>query len=262
VDWLDKFQALVAADLEQDLRDSFRAHGIAASVAVNSALLHGNPFQAWPLNWQHVEGRTVEIGDLLLLGEQHNSNTLMHREALLLQMKVGKPSLVGPLRNEKAQAEFYASWPEFNWSGKLRRTLPGPFPRKPESASRAAARFAIVPEGDFPPWSTCEAFQVEVGPSFGALTPLHHLMARVARMGLGVNATPNPKQPRGWARVVQDILDAAPGYTFRGQNRFSAPAGSAAGGADEIGLVTDETHRPRAGFAVVQIGLGPQGRFD
>jgi hypothetical protein len=97
--------------------------------------------------------------------------------------------------------------------------LPGPFPRKPEFPSRFAAKFGIVPEGDSLFWSSYEAFQIETGPSLGAFAPLQHLMARVACLSLGVDASPTPKRSRGWPRVIQDILDAAPAYTFRGQKR-------------------------------------------
>jgi hypothetical protein len=256
VDWIEKFHALGGVDLEVDLRQVLRP--LALSVAVNSALLHGKPFQAWP-KWSHTSARSIEIGDLLLIGEYHGEKGFVQREALLLQMKVGTPA-VSPsaaIRGTNAQGEFYAQWPSFNWSGKLRRTLPNPFPRKPEPESRSAARFAIIPEDDSCLWSSYKAYQVEPGPRLGAEELVQVLMARIVRLSLGIDAAPVPAMSRGWPRIVQDILDVAPLYTFRGQQRYRTREG--------MGRVPSEVggaHKPRAGFAIVQVGIGPQGRFD
>ena len=146
VDWIEKFHALVGVDLERALRGALRSEGVGVSVAVATALVHGVPFKAWP-RWPHYKTtRAVEVGDLLLIGEARGEgNELVERQALLLQMKVGKPALGGPVRDAKAQAELYATWPHFNWSKKLRRNLPGPFPRTPEPGTSLASRFGVIP---------------------------------------------------------------------------------------------------------------------
>src|SRR5690349_15740891 len=115
VDWIEKFHALAAIDIEADLRSGLRATGHGLSVAVNTLLLHGRPFQAWP-RWRHYPtARSIEIGDLLLVSEwQDREVRSSERQALLLQMKVGIPSLEGRVRGSKAQAELYATWPMFN----------------------------------------------------------------------------------------------------------------------------------------------------
>jgi hypothetical protein len=206
------------------------------------------------------------MGDLLLIAEEHGTDQLVRREALLLQMKVGIPTLssTAPIVGTNAQGEFYASWPSFNWSAKLREMLPGPFPRRPEADSRFAAKFAVIPTSDSLTWSSYEAFQIDTGPQLGSVEAVQRLMARVACLSLGVDATPVARPHNGWARIVQDMIDAAPLYTFRGQSRFHSGLDPAGGGFGGIGAVVADTpnRNPRAGFLIVQIGLGPGGRFD
>jgi hypothetical protein len=92
VDWIENFHGLVEPNLANDLRDAGRAIGASFSIAVRSALVHGNPFQA---SLDGMSPPTVEIGDLLIVGEFHDeAGFLGERQALLLQMKVGVP---GPL---------------------------------------------------------------------------------------------------------------------------------------------------------------------
>jgi hypothetical protein len=272
VDWIEKFHDLVATDLEDDLRRELRLGGVPLSVAVNSALIHGRPFQAWP-HWRHRTARSIEAGDLLVIGEyQERSGIVFERQALLLQMKVGTPSLPehGPMRDVKAQAELYASWPPFDWSKKLREMLPGPFPRTPAPGPSAAALFGIIPERDTPQWAGHEARPVLGGPRLGSSDSLQAPMARVARLDLGVDATPSRGASSGWSRIVQDILDVAPLYTFRGQQRFASggktPIGSdvaSAYGRGEVPpLQLSASRYPRARFTVLHMGFGPQGVLD
>ncbi len=224
VDWIEKFHDLVATDLEDDLRRELRLGGLPLSIAVNSALLHGKPFQAWP-RWRHTTARSIEVGDLLLIGEyQEQSGIVSERQALLLQMKVGTPSLPenAPVRGAKAQAELYAAWPPFNWSKKLRGMLPGPFPREPAPGPSAAARFGIIPTRSSSSWSSHNACPVEAGPRLGSAEALQVPMARVVRLDLGIDATPGRGPSGGWSRIVQDMLDVAPLYVFRGQERFAS----------------------------------------
>jgi hypothetical protein len=272
VDWIEKFHDLAATDLEDDLRRELRLGGLPLSIAVNSVLLHGRPFQAWP-RWRHKTARSIEIGDLLLIGEYHEqSGILSERQALLLQMKVGTPSLPAhaPIRGGKAQAELYATWPSFNWSKKLRSMLPGPFPRNPAPGPSPAARFGIIPARSSPSWSSHEACLVEAGPRLRATEALQIPMARVVRLDVGIDATPGRGSSGGWSRIVQDMLDVAPRYAFRGQQRFASGVAalvdpglaSAHGGGDLQGPELRVGRFPRDRFAIVQVGFGPQGVLD
>jgi hypothetical protein len=272
VDWIEKFHDLVVTDLEHELRRELRLGRLPLSIAVNSALLHGRPFQAWP-RWRHTSARSIEVGDLLLIGEyQEQSGIVSERQALLLQMKVGMPSLPehAPIRGAKAQAELYAAWPPFNWSKKLRGMLPGPFPRNPVPGPSAAARFGIIPARSSSSWSSHEACPVEAGPRLGAAEALQVLMARAVRLDLGIDATPGRGPSGGWWRIVKDVLDVAPLYAFRGQQRFASGVGalvdpevaSAYGGGDVPGAELRVRRFPRARFAIVQVAYGPQGVLD
>jgi hypothetical protein len=74
----------------------------------------------------------------------------------------------------------------------------------------------------------------------------------------------------GWSRIVQDMLDVAPLYVLRGHEPFASgvkplldPAvGSAHGGGDVPGPQLRVRRFPRARFAIVQVGYGPQGVLD
>jgi len=116
VDWIENFHALVATNLAADLRARVRAQGQAVSVAVGTALVHGSPFRVTP-NWGHGSSPSIEIGDLLFVGERHEVDGLKERQALLLQMKVGavvlrSAAVSGPTR----QAALFAEWPPITWS--------------------------------------------------------------------------------------------------------------------------------------------------
>jgi hypothetical protein len=268
VDWIEKFHALVRVDLEDGLRGAVRSEGGAFSVAVGSALVHGIPFNAWP-RWAHRTARSIEIGDLLLVAELRGTRLeLVDRQALLLQMKVGKPTLGGPVTAAKAQAELYATWPHFNWSEKLRNKLPGPFPRTPWPGPSAAAQFGIIPPEDGRSWRTRhEALPLRHGPVFEQAAALERPMARTARLDLGVDAA--PPTGTGWGRIVQDMLDAAPAYWFRGQRRFdprTEPFGLGRrllSGENAAGTSPEQERRARRRvFVIVQVGFGPQGVLD
>ena len=238
-----------------------------ASVAVNTALLHGAPFRAWP-RWRHYgTSRCIEIGDLLVAGEWHEPRSRrVVREALLLQMKVGTPSLGGAVRGTKAQAELYATWPPFNWSKKLRSGLPGVFPRTPEDVTSEVSLFGIIPEFESPRLGSHLALRVRPGPVFGEPDELHSRIGRVLRLDTGVDATP-ARGCSGWARIVQDILQAAPKYRFRGQQRFASALGPLPQVSyprshdDDVEGWRESRARDRR-FAIVQVGFGPQGILD
>jgi hypothetical protein len=268
VDWIEKFHALAGVDIEDDLRTGLRSAGHEFSVAVNSALLHGTPFQAWP-RWHHRTARSIEIGDLLVVGEwQDHDSALWERQALLLQMKVGTPSLEGAVRGSKAQAELYATWPRFSWNQKLRSTLPGLFPRAPDPRTSLATQFGVIPPRGDDIWARHDALPVWSGPRFGTPFGLSSALAQAARLDVGVDATLSGSD-NGWPRVVQDILESAPRYWFRGQQRFVPvvdprwPSETAGGSGDAVGIDPGRLGRARdRRFAIVHVGFGPQGAID
>jgi hypothetical protein len=253
VDWIEDFHALVAENLEVDLRQRLRGEGMSLSVSVGTALVHGTTFQVTPA-WAHGPSPTVEIGDLLLVGERRDVAGLVERQALLLQMKVGPVALRSPLvSGPTRQAALYAEWPAFTWSQTTTLNgLPGPFPRTPTPGPCDAAQFGIVPNYQAGAGGTFDALPLMPGPRFASPRQLAGEMARVVRLDLGVDATPKPSN--GWPRIVQDILEVAPAKTFRSN---ATPSESA----------TTTRHRTDGGarrgrFLVIVVGHGPPGVLD
>jgi hypothetical protein len=252
VDWIEDFHALVAENLAADLQQRVHGEGMTLSVSVGTALVHGRPFQVKP-TWAHRPSPTVEIGDLLMVGERHDTTGLVERQALLLQMKVGPVALrsalvSGPTR----QAALYAEWPPFTWSDATTLNgLPGPFPRTPAPGPCDAAQFGIVPNHRAGV-GTFDALPLMPGPRFAPARQLAGEMARVLRLDLGVDATPKPSS--GWSRIVQDILEVAPAKTFRSNATPSKTAATTRHRADGGAR--------RGRFLVIVVGYGPPGVLD
>ena len=165
----------------------------------------GNPFQVIP-EWRHGRSK-VEIGDLLLVGERHDRRLgLVERQALLLQMKVGKPVLhKNRVAGETRQAALYAYWPPINWAAaSLRDRLPPPFPRQTSPHPGNATAFGIIPRSED---GSFDCHLVSSGPSLDPPGSLAAKMAYSIRLNLAVDATPGPEN--GWPRIVQDIMDRA-----------------------------------------------------
>ncbi len=254
VDWIENFHALVAVNLASDLRKCVRRKRLALSVSVQTALVHGNPFKVTP-TWRHRPRPSVEIGDLLLVGERHKTGGLKERQALLLQMKVGavvlrSPSVSGPTR----QAALFAEWPPIEWSAaSMLAGLPGPFPRTPSPGPCDAAQFGIIPNASAWPRDSFDALPLKRGPGFGKKRSLAGEMARTLRLDLGIDATPGPTD--GWPRIVEDILQVAPTKTFRADT--NRPSRSP----------TTTEHRRSGGakrgrFVVIVVGFGPPSVFE
>ena len=116
-------------------------------------------------------------------------------------------------------------------------------------------------------WTRHEAMQVCAGPMLEKPTQLEQPMAEVTRLAIGVDATPSTGT--GWGRIVQDILDAAPAYWFRGQRRFDPRRDPFA--LDHVSLAGERNpstpgsvagrSRQRV-FAIVRVGFGAQGVLD
>jgi len=211
VDWIEKFHWLVDASLANEVRQTLRGVRISQSVSVESALIHGSPFQVSPA-WNHGGG--VEIGDLLLAGQRLDRNAaVIERQALLLQMKVDKPPIKDPpprRDSSSRQATLFATWPPFEWKhAAMRCSVPPPSPRTPNPGPCDAAQFGII--------SGSRAYRLIGVGAFHAATPLAREMARAVRLDIGVKATPGP--PDGWPRIVQDILEVAPQRTFHARPR-------------------------------------------
>jgi hypothetical protein len=255
VDWIENFHALVAENLETELGARIAGTGLRLSASVGTALVHGSPFQVSPV-WGYRSSPTVELGDLLLVGERHDATGLIERQALLLQMKIGavalrSPSVSGPTR----QAALFAEWPPFTWAQAATLSgAPGPFPRTPAPGPCDAAQFGIIPDaGTWGRGGTFDALPLSPGPRFESARPLVGEMARAVRLALNVDATPGPAN--GWARIVQDVLDVAQVGTFRAKTRTPARNGATT------------QHRTGAGgrrgrFVVVVVGFGDQGVVD
>jgi len=256
VDWIENFHALVEAKLAGHMRAAVRGQHLSLSFRVDTALVHGQPFQVRP-SWRYGEVPTVEIGDVLVVGEQHDkTEKLIERQGLLLQMKVGQPALRQyPKEGSTRQAALFAEWPPFAWDHKSTSAgLPPPFPRTPAPRPCDAAQFGIIPTR---PGGTFDALSLRpprgsTRPVFARTRPLVAEIARVIRLDLGVDATPDGSN--GWPRIVQDMLDVAARKRFR----YTARTPS----------VSRATQRHRAGgawrrrFVVVVVALGPPGVFD
>jgi hypothetical protein len=253
VDWIEKFHALIGVSLAQDVRATMRAADSPHSVAVQSALLHGNPFQVRP-TWSHAG--TIEIGDLLFVSDVVEQSGHFERQALLLQMKVGKPKIGTRVVWTTAQAKLYATWPPITWSDpKTLRGLPRPFPRTPAPGACRAAQFGVIP-------SFREARQgreIEALPPFNSKTfrtptTLSSEIATTFRLDLGIDATPNGGN--GWPRIVEDMLRAANLRDFRGAPRLQS---GYRGAVPRPRGRTGGAGRP---FLAVQALFGPPGWFD
>ncbi len=252
VDFIENFHALVAANLQGEI--ARHVSGLALSVRVETALVHGSPFQVRP-EWRHGDAPTVEIGDLMLVAERFDRESggePAERQALLLQIKVGRPKLRaypdgGPTR----QAALFAEWPPIYWVSAAMRRLPGPFPRTPAPGPCDAAQFGIVP----PASPSFEALPLEAHRRkiwFGEARPLAGELARTMRLNLGVDATPDGGN--GWPRIVEDLLQAAPLKDFRASASSKAPS--------EITQEHRDLGARRGRFVIVRVGIADQGVLD
>jgi hypothetical protein len=251
VDWIEKFHALIGVSLVHDVRAATRGSGTGLSVAVQSVLVHGNPFQVRP-TWSH--SGTIEIGDILLVSDVVQQSGHFERQALLLQMKVGQPKIGTRVVWTTAQAKLYATWPPITWSDpKTLQGLPRPFPRTPAPGPCRAAQFGVVPSFREARWKRdIDALPLVSSKAFGRPTALSAEIAKTFRLDLGVDATPDGTN--GWPRVVEDILRAAKLRDFRGSPRLQLGYRGAVPRARLTG-----TGRP---FLAVQALFGPQGWFD
>lgn len=243
VDWIERFHERCASTLEGAVRSALQRTGASTSVTVDSALIHGSPFQVLP-DWKHEGG--LEIGDLLIVGQQHDrAGALQERQALLLQMKVGWARVKLPPRRTDStsrQAYFYATWPRFCWRFRpMRAGVLQPPCRQTGGGPSDAAQFGEI--GGL----RDRARRLHPTGSFTRSTALARELARVVRLDLGVDATPAPASTPdyGWPQIVQDILERAPGEMFHGARRSTTP--------DPEG---------RRAFAVVAVATGPQGILD
>ncbi len=191
VDWLEHFHSEVGEKLDQKLRETMRNAEIWDSVIVQSAFIHGNPFQIEPVE---PLSRRVEAGDLLLVGERYDGGGVIERQALLLQMKVGPPNL--NRTSTLQQALLYGSWPPITWQSQPLRELPGPHPRTPTPGPCDAAQFGIIPAAGEAASPTAQRL---IGPGiFTAESgPLSAEMAAVSRLESDCPATlaTYPHQP-------------------------------------------------------------------
>lgn len=245
VDWIERFHSLVASHLANEVRQALRGVRIFQSVAVDSALIHGSPFQVSPV-WNHGGG--VEIGDLLVAGQRlDRKGAVIERQALLLQMKVGKPRIKYPPPRQDSssrQATLFTTWPPFEWKhAAMRCSVPPPSPRTPNPGPCNAAQFGIIS-------ALHSAHRLCSVGKFHAATPLAREMARAVRLDIGVKATPGP--PDGWPRIVQDILEVAPQRTFHARSRHASV---------KLSGKPQPVSRGR-GFLVIVVSYAPQGILD
>jgi hypothetical protein len=256
LDFIENFHALVAANLETEVRKELWAAAPRSrlSVRVDTALVHGGPFFVLP-HWKRGKSKGVEIGDLLLVAERHSGQlgaSVPERQALLLQLKVETPTAAPRGTNSTAnQAALYAHWPPFDWRSQGPPTLPGPFPRRPAPAPCDAAQFAILDS----PSATFEALPLELSggqASFGAPRDLAGQLARTVRLDLGVDAT--PVDGNGWPRIVEDLLKIASVKPFRVDAKIPS--------ADPIAQAHRDAGASRGRFVVIRVALADPGLLD
>ena len=143
VHWVEQLHKLVATNLDHDLRTAIRGTGVGASIRVSSAFTHGNPFQIAP---RPPVTKAVEAGDIMIVGDKHDDHgQLVERQALLLQMKVGRPTWSSPRASTAQQAALYSAWPPVEWRSAALRAFPGPHPRVPDPGPCRAAQFGVIP---------------------------------------------------------------------------------------------------------------------
>jgi hypothetical protein len=243
VDWIERFHEGCASGLGDDLRRTLRERAGRMSVTVDSALVHGSPFQILP-SWGLGGG--IEIGDLMLVGQQFDkAGALLERQALLLQMKVGTPGLTEPpgrTDSTSRQGHFFATWPRFCWRFRpIRERIPQPPCRDTGGGPSDAAQFGLIWRGGD------QARCLDRPGRFVRATPLAAQLARVVRLDLGVDATPTASTPPdfGWPRIVQDILDRSSDELFRGVRR-GVPIEPAEGRS----------------FATITVSTAPMGILD
>jgi hypothetical protein len=249
VGWLEAFHTEVGSGLDHRLRRAMREAGVEDSVRVQSAFVHGNPFQILP---ETPVERPVEAGDLLVVGERYEGDHgLVERQALLLQMKVGE-GLKGD--STLQQALLYGAWPPVNWSARVLRALPGAHPRTPHPGPTRGAQFGIIPARRGDPSRALEL----LGPgSFSASTrSLGAEMAAATRLAIGVDATPDPAD--GWPRIVQDMLERSLGLKY---GKDGLPRHSGAIGSGEVEQEAEEGD-DSGGFTTVVVSTGPVGILD
>ncbi len=245
VGWIESFHRLVAQHLGAELTQAIQDIHSGDRVTVGTALIHGNPFQIEQHRPQTT--RPVEAGDLLLVSERDDGSGL-ERQALLLQMKVGKPRATSMNTSTGQQASLYGAWPPVLWCSSALRALPGPHPRVPRARPCRAAQFGVIPTYAKP--GPCEALRLTGPRSFAAPSSLSVELAATTRLDLNVDAT--PRRSNGWPRIVEDMLERAGPLVFGGRSpRFP--------GLQEAGDPTDD---PRGRFLAIAVRSGPPGAFD
>jgi hypothetical protein len=248
VDFIENLHALIAANLRDAI--ARQVSGLGLSVKVGTALVHGSSFKVRP-EWRHGKA-SLEIGDLMLVAERYDREPRegpVERQALLLQIKVRKPTLAArPRVSTDRQAALFAEWPPFHWASSVMKGLPGTFPRTPRPGPCDAAQFGTL-------LPTFEALPLGSRGRriwFDEARDLAGELARTVRLALGVDATPDGGN--GWPRIVEDMLQVAPVKDFRASSRSKAPS--------EITQEHRDRGARRGRFTIVQVGIAEQGVFD
>jgi hypothetical protein len=246
VAWFKKLHQLIALNLEPELAGVLRRHRALFTPVVHSALVHASPFY---VRRTGSNGPSVEIGDMLLVGSAYHASGQRQREALLLQLKVGKGhrpyAHTQTWNSTRRQAELYASWPQFEWTQPgmvqmLTGSSAATAVRNPVHAPCRAAQLGFIPSSGRTA-SGSEFLAREVGPLpptppvyFQTSRKLCEEWATVLMLGLGIDATPTPLPSDGWSQIVDDMLYVAWQITSSGSrdvyttlggflNRLTAP---------------------------------------
>lgn len=234
--WFKKLHQLIDINLEAELAPILQKHNVPWFPVVHSALVHASPFF---VRATKSLGPSVEIGDMLVVST-YSLNHVFRREALLLQLKIGKGTRnnahTKTWNSTRRQAELYAGWPEFDWTAPSMKNLlsgsrVGTVTRRPVHAPCRAAQFAFIPPyGLTSPGSgfwAREVMPLTTTPPvyFRTKRELAHEWASVLRLDLGVDATPTRSRSMGWSQIIEDMLYATWQITRSGVRNVHATAG-------------------------------------
>jgi len=84
------------------------------SVSAGGVFIHQRPYVKWPT----MQGKRVELGDLLIVSKLIEKGKAPEQRALILQAKIADAIPFTPDVKQIDQWDLYATWPKFTYCGK------------------------------------------------------------------------------------------------------------------------------------------------
>ena len=249
----------LVANLVCELSSTLNGLRLSNSMEIKAGgiFVHANPLVTWK-SFTDKSKKSVEIGDLLLIRTLVTNNTVIERQALLLQAK--KTDRIESIPDNNNQWHLYEQWPRFSYAERSGK-LTGKKRHIKEPDMYDAAKYLMLHTGNHPsPRSStdnclqlCCLWHPFLGHYTAQPTPqrlsrlkcfICELVAFIA--GNGGKAFSKPEsRTRGWNRVVQDLITqtakAKSIYMGRAKNQMAKLPRMTWGGQSEHFMVVDQS---------------------